>query len=111
MVLDIADLTVDGSICTGAAVCAAMMLQGHSLAVAMLMATLAGMIAGLLSVAIPTLIMTLTTGFTSAAAKSPEMGVIAMAVSFVVVPLVSLMTKKPDSAHVEEVFSCYQENN
>ena len=48
-VLDIADLTVDGSICTGAAVCAAMMLQGHSLAVAMLMATLAGMIAGLVT--------------------------------------------------------------
>ena len=72
---------------------------------------IAGMIAGLASVAIPTLIMTLTTGFSSAAAKSPEMGVIAMAVSFVVVPLVSLMTKKPDPAHVEEVFSCYQENN
>lgn len=48
-ILDIADLTVDGSICTGAAVCAAMMIQGHSLAVAMLAATLAGMIAGLVT--------------------------------------------------------------
>lgn len=48
-VLDIADLTVDGSICTGAAVCAAMMIQGHSLAMAMIAATLAGMIAGLVT--------------------------------------------------------------
>ncbi len=48
-VLDIADLTVDGSICTGAAVCAAMMTMGYSLPVAMICAFIAGMLAGLLT--------------------------------------------------------------
>lgn len=46
-VLDIADLSVDGSICTGGAVCAAMMLSGYSAAVAIPVAVLAGMLAGL----------------------------------------------------------------
>ena len=48
-VLDIADLTVDGSICTGAAVCAAMMTMGYSLSVSMLCAFVAGMLAGLVT--------------------------------------------------------------
>ena len=48
-VLDIADLTVDGSICTGAAICAAMMTMGHSLPVAMLCALAAGLLAGLVT--------------------------------------------------------------
>lgn len=48
-VLDIADLTVDGSICTGAAVCAAMMTMGYSLPVAMICAFIAGLLAGLLT--------------------------------------------------------------
>ena len=48
-VLDIADLTVDGSICTGAAVCAAMMTMGFSLPVAMICAFIAGMLAGFLT--------------------------------------------------------------
>ena len=48
-VLDIADLTVDGSICTGAAVCATMMTLGHSLTVSMICAFIAGMLAGLLT--------------------------------------------------------------
>lgn len=46
-VLDIADLSVDGSICTGGAVCAMMMLSGYSAPVAMLAAVVAGMLAGL----------------------------------------------------------------
>lgn len=45
-VLDIADLTVDGSICTGMAVCAVLITNGHSVWFAMLAATLAGMAAG-----------------------------------------------------------------
>lgn len=45
-VLDIADLTVDGSICTGAAVCAALMLNGQSIGVALLAAVAVGMLAG-----------------------------------------------------------------
>ena len=48
-VLDIADLTVDGSICTGAAVCAAMMTMGYSLPVAMVCAFIAGLLAGLVT--------------------------------------------------------------
>ena len=48
-VLDIADLTVDGSICTGGAVCVMMILSGHSMAAAMIAAVLAGMLAGLVT--------------------------------------------------------------
>ena len=70
---------------------------------------LAGMIAGLLTVGSATLVISLTSGFSSAAAKSPEMGVIAMAVSLVVVPVVSAFTKEKDSERVEEIFSCYAE--
>ncbi len=46
-VLDISDLTVDGSICTGGAVCIMLMLGGQNVWVAMLGAVLAGMVAGL----------------------------------------------------------------
>ena len=45
-VLDISDLTVDGSICTGGAVCIMLMLNGHNVWVAMAGAVLAGMLAG-----------------------------------------------------------------
>ncbi len=48
-ILDFADLTVDGSICTGAAVCAAMMTMGFSLPVAMICAFAAGLLAGFLT--------------------------------------------------------------
>lgn len=70
-----------------------------------------GMVAGLLTVGIPTLIISLTSGFSSAAAKSPEMGVAAMAVSLVVVPLVSALTKQKEQekSRVDEMFSCYEE--
>ena len=45
--LDIADLTVDGTMCTGGAVCILMMMNGHNVWVAMLAAFIAGMLAGL----------------------------------------------------------------
>ncbi len=48
-ILDIADLTVDGTMCTGAAVCIMMMLSGHNVVVSLIAATLAGMAAGLLT--------------------------------------------------------------
>ncbi|MBE5748244.1 MAG: ABC transporter permease [Clostridia bacterium] len=48
-ILDLADLTVDGTICTGAAVCATMMTLGFSMPVAMLCAFVAGMLAGFLT--------------------------------------------------------------
>lgn len=45
-VLDLADLTVDGSICTGAAVCTVLITNGVNVWLAMLCAIAAGMIAG-----------------------------------------------------------------
>ena len=45
--LDIADLTVDGTMCTGGAVCIMKMMNGHNVWVAMLAAFIAGMLAGL----------------------------------------------------------------
>ena len=50
-ILDIADLTVDGTMCTGGAVCIMMMLSGHNVWISMLAATLAGMLAGLAALA------------------------------------------------------------
>jgi len=70
---------------------------------------MAGIISGLLTVGGATLVISLTSSFSAAAAKSPEMGVAAMAVSFVVVPVVSLLTKNKDKARVDEIFSCYNE--
>lgn len=46
-ILDIADLTVDGSLGTGGAVCIMLMLSGHNVWVSMAGATAAGMAAGL----------------------------------------------------------------
>ena len=46
-ILDIADLTVDGTLCTGGAVCIMMMLSGHNVWVSMLVAPGAGLLAGL----------------------------------------------------------------
>ena len=48
-ILDIADLTVDGSFCTGAAVFVMLFTNGIHLAAAMLAAVLAGMLAGLVT--------------------------------------------------------------
>ena len=43
-ILDIADLSVDGSLCTGGAVCIMMMLSGQNVFVSLLVATLAGIL-------------------------------------------------------------------
>lgn len=48
-ILDISDLTVDGSICTGAAVCAVMLVKGVDPYLATLCAIPAGMLAGLVT--------------------------------------------------------------
>ena len=71
----------------------------------------AGIFAGLLTVGGATLVITLQSGFSAAAAKSPEMGVAAMAISMIVVPLVSAVTKnkKTDVERIEEIFECYKE--
>lgn len=48
-VLDYADLTVDGSLCTGGAVAVMMMLGGYNPYIALLCAAVAGMLAGLVT--------------------------------------------------------------
>ena len=48
-ILDVADLTVDGSLATGGAVCALCITMGMNPWLAMLMAVLAGMLAGLIT--------------------------------------------------------------
>lgn len=48
-ILDIADLTVDGSLCTGAAVCAMMAISGVNIWICILCALFAGMLAGLVT--------------------------------------------------------------
>ena len=48
-ILDIADLTVDGSLCTGGAVCIMMMLSGYNAVISMVVATLAGMLTGFIT--------------------------------------------------------------
>ena len=56
-------------------------------------------LSGLLTVGGATLVLSLQSGFSAAAAKSPEMGVAAMAVSLVVVPVVSALTKNKHEDH------------
>ena len=45
-VLDLSDLTVDGSFCTGGAVCAMMLVAGYNVWIAMFVAFIAGMLTG-----------------------------------------------------------------
>ena len=54
-ILNIPDMTVDGSIVTGMAVCAVLMTAGWNVWLAMLVATLAGMLAGLVTAVFHTL--------------------------------------------------------
>lgn len=71
----------------------------------------AGMIAGLCSVIVPTVVITLTKSFGEAVSLSPQMGVIAMLVSFVTVPIVSRFTPKPDADYVSFVFNMEKGEN
>ena len=48
-ILDVADLTVDGSLATGGATCVLLAVNGYSIWVALLCAILAGMLAGLIT--------------------------------------------------------------
>lgn len=48
-ILNVSDLTVDGSICTGAAVCVMMIINGYSMPVALLCAFISGMLCGLVT--------------------------------------------------------------
>jgi Na+/proline symporter len=72
----------------------------------------AGILSGLITVGSATLVISMNAGFSAAAAKSPEMGVAAMAVSMIIVPLVSAFTKNTEAEanRVNTIFECYQEN-
>jgi len=48
-ILRLSDLTVDGTMCTGGAVCVMMMIRGHSVWTAMLCAFIAGLLAGMVT--------------------------------------------------------------
>ncbi len=76
----------------------------------------AGMIAGFLTVAVTTIVLTATANadtfaaaFKVASSKAPEMGVAAMAVSIIVVPIVSAFTKKFDDKFLAGVFANKEE--
>lgn len=55
-VLDLADLTVDGTMATGGAVCVMLMINGHNIFVALIGALIAGMVAGLITGLLHTLL-------------------------------------------------------
>lgn len=55
-ILDVADLTVDGSICTGAAVCVVLVTKGVNIWIAMLAAFVAGALSGLVTGLLHTLL-------------------------------------------------------
>ncbi|MBQ7376796.1 MAG: sodium:solute symporter [Clostridia bacterium] len=71
----------------------------------------AGILSGLLTVGGATLVISLRSGFSAAAARSPEMGVAAMAVSVVAVIAVSLLSRRQlkDPERIDALFSCYRE--
>ena len=48
-ILDVADLTVDGTLCTGAAVCVVLIIAGCPMWLALLLSLIAGMLAGLVT--------------------------------------------------------------
>ena len=70
----------------------------------------AGMLAGFCTELGLVLILTFRCGFSAATANSPLIGVIAMAVSIVVVPLVSAFTRKFDQEHLQAVFAPVKED-
>ena len=69
----------------------------------------AGVIAGFLTIGIPVLVISIQSGFTVAAQYSAEMGVCAMAVSLIAVPLVSHFTKRSGTPDADEIFACLEE--
>ncbi len=63
-----------------------------------------GMLGGFLTVAVPTIVLTIGNGFSAAVNVAPQLGVCAMAVSIVIVPVVSMFTRKFSQQHIESVF-------
>jgi Na+/proline symporter len=71
----------------------------------------AGILSGLLTVGVATLVISIDSGFSAAAARSPEMGVAAMAISFVAVLVVSRLSQRQlkDPERIDALFTCYNE--
>ncbi|MDR3296170.1 MAG: sodium:solute symporter, partial [Clostridiales Family XIII bacterium] len=65
----------------------------------------AGLLSGLVVVGGALLYFTSSMGFAAAKALAPQMGVSAMALSLLAVPVVSLFTKKFEKAHTDMIFS------
>ena len=64
----------------------------------------AGMIGGLITELALIIVVTASSGFDAATANSPLIGVLAMVVSIVIVPVVSAFTKRMDDAYLLTVF-------
>ena len=71
----------------------------------------ASMLVGLAGVLVPTIIISFTDSFSTAVSLAPQMGVAAMVISFVTVPIVSLFTKKPSEQHIAFIFNIDKEKN
>jgi SSS family solute:Na+ symporter/sodium/proline symporter len=65
----------------------------------------AGLLSGVVVVGGALLYFTSVMGFDAAKSLAPQMGVAAMAVSLIAVPIVSAFTKKYDIAHTEKIFA------
>ncbi len=69
----------------------------------------AGMLGGLGTLLALIIISTVTVDFDAAKANAPIFGTVAMAVSFIIVPIVSAFTKKLPSDKVDEIFDCLKD--
>lgn len=70
----------------------------------------AGMLSGFLTSILLVVVTSVTRGFSVATQNAPTFGVIAMIVSIIVVPLVSLITPKFTKEHNDMVFTVKEEN-
>ena len=70
----------------------------------------AGLLSGPVVVGLLLITNVITSGFDVAKSLAPQFGVTAMAVSVVIVPIISLITKKYDESHIRKVFSVEEEN-
>ncbi len=70
----------------------------------------AGSVGGLFTLLALIIFTTVTADFNAAKANAPLFGTVAMAVSFVIVPIVSAFTKKLPEDKVSEIFGCLSKN-
>lgn len=110
-VLDVADLTVDGSITTGGATCIILMLSGYNVWTAMFAALLAGMLAGLITgilhtfMGIPVLLSGILTQLSLYSVNLRILGGANKAISFDKYPLLVSLRRIPRSILIAIVFT------